>query len=362
LDKDDQEDPIYFHLYWISAVLCVIFTFLRTSSIYYTILHSSVRIHEKALWKLLRAPSIFFDANPIGRILTRYSKDTVLLDYFFGFVMNIVILTVSKTIGIYALILITVPWMAIPAVFCMIVMYFIRRRCIIAQNDSQRIEGITKGPINTKLGSTIDGLQTIRAYNKQSFFRQNFMKDSDINGDAMFTFFGVSRYTAALLDGVSVIFVFLNALIIVILKNHTDSLDLVLASISLVFSMEIAFMFSIAVRFGNEAENLMTSAQRCIEYVNMESEDELTKVDDPKGYPQNHDIEFKNMTMRYRKSLEPVLKNITIHIKAGQKVGIIGRTGAGKSSILQAIFRLVEIEEDGQMLIGGVDSRYIGLH
>lgn len=260
------------------------------------------------------------------------------------------------------LVLITVPWMAIPAVFCVIAMYFIRKRNITAQNDSQRIEGMTKGPINTKLGSAIDGLQTIRAYSKQNFFIQSFMRDTDINGDAMFTFFGVSRFTAALLDGASIIFIILNALIIVVLKNHTDTLDLVLASISLLFSIEIAINFSFAIRFGTEAENLMTSAQRTIEYVDMASEDDLKKVDDPKIFPENHDIEFRNMTMRYRKSLEPVLKNITIHIKAGQKVGIIGRTGAGKSSILQAIFRLVEIENDGQMIIGGVNSKTIGLH
>ena len=68
------------------------------------------------------------------------------------------------------------------------------------------------------------------------------------------------------------------------------------------------------------------------------------------------------MTMSYRKGLEPVLKNVTHHIKQGQKVGIIGRTGAGKSSILQAIFRLVEIEEDGQIIIGGVDTKELGLH
>lgn len=84
--------------------------------------------------------------------------------------------------------------MAIPAVFCIIGMYFIRKRCIIAQNDSQRIEAITKGPVNTKLGSVIDGLGTIRAYKKQDFFVKNFMTDSDVNGDAMFTFFGVSRH------------------------------------------------------------------------------------------------------------------------------------------------------------------------
>lgn len=146
------------------------------------------------------------------------------------------------------------------------------------------------------------------------------------------------------------------------MKNYTDSLDLVLASVSMQFSIEIALNFSIAVRFGTEAENQMTCAQRTIEYANMESEDELTKADDPDDFPITPDIFFSNMSMKYRKGLEPVLKNITYKVKQGEKVGIIGRTGAGKSSILQAIFRLIEVEEDGKIIIGGSDTKELGLH
>jgi len=126
--------------------------------------------------------------------------------------------------------------------------------------------------------------------------------------------------------------------------------------------MEVALNFSVAIRFSAEAENLMTSAQRTIQYVRMESEDDLEKENDPTDFPVNPDIHFSNMTMSYRKGLEPVLKNITYHVKAGEKVGIIGRTGAGKSSILQAIFRLVEVEEDGKIIIGGENTKDLGLH
>ena len=106
----------------------------------------------------------------------------------------------------------------------------------------------------------------------------------------------------------------------------------------------------------------MTSAQRTIEYAKMDTEDDLNKPSDPDDFADTPDIVFNNMTMRYRKGLEPVLKNITYKIKPGEKVGIIGRTGAGKSSILQAIFRLIEIEHDGQIIIGGTDTKDIGLH
>ena len=160
----------------------------------------------------------------------------------------------------------------------------------------------------------------------------------------------------------SLLFVLINALLIVILRNHTTTFDLVTAAVSLQFSLEISLNFSFAVRFWTEADNLMVSGQRTIEYAEMNSEDDIVKPNDPDHYPEVSDIYFSNMTMRYREGLNPVLKNITYHVKPGTKVGIIGRTGAGKSSILQAIFRLVEIDDDGKIVISGLDTKEIGLH
>ena len=165
-----------------------------------------------------------------------------------------------------------------------------------------------------------------------------------------------------LLDMLSLLFVLINALLIVILRNHTTTFDLVTAAVSLQFSLEISLNFSFAVRFWTEADNLMVSGQRTIEYAEMNSEDDIVKPNDPDHYPEVSDIYFSNMTMRYREGLNPVLKNITYHVKPGTKVGIIGRTGAGKSSILQAIFRLVEIDDDGKIVISGLDTKEIGLH
>ena len=165
-----------------------------------------------------------------------------------------------------------------------------------------------------------------------------------------------------LLDLTTVVFIVLNSLMIVILKNHTDTLDVDLVATALVSSFELSLFLSAFIRFASESENLMTSAQRTIKYARMSSEDDLNKPFDPEDFADTPDIVFNNMTMRYRQGLESVLKGITYTIKPGEKVGIVGRTGAGKSSILQAIFRLIEIEDDGQTIIGGIDIKDIGLH
>ena len=127
-DKEDQQDSKYFNLFWGSIVIFVIIATLRTGSIYLCLLTSSTNIHKKMAWKLLRAPSAFFDANPIGRILTRFAKDTAVLDYFLGLVLNITLISTFKVIGIYIMILISVPWMAITAIINFILVYFMRKR------------------------------------------------------------------------------------------------------------------------------------------------------------------------------------------------------------------------------------------
>ena len=178
----------------------------------------------------------------------------------------------------------------------------------------------------------------------------------------MFMFFGISRHQSISLDMLSLIFIFLNAILIVILRNHTTTLDLVTVAVALQFSIEIPVSFSFAVRYWTESNNMMVSGQRVIEYAEMKSEDEITKPNDPQLYPDIPDIIFNNMTMRYKEGLNPVLKNVSYHVQPGSKVGIIGRTGAGKSSILQAIFRLVEIDNDGEIIVGGINIKEIGLH
>lgn len=146
------------------------------------------------------------------------------------------------------------------------------------------------------------------------------------------------------------------------MKVKTDALDPSLAALTLQFALEFSYAVSFFIRRSGEIENHMTSAQRIMQYADIDSEDELRKSKDRKNWPLTGDIHFKNVVMRYREHLDPVLKGLTYHIKSGEKVGIIGRTGAGKSSIMQAIFRLVEVEGASKIYIGGDNTKQIGLH
>ena len=188
------------------------------------------------------------------------------------------------------------------------------------------------------------------------------MVDLDINSNVLFMYQGVVRWSQSRLDLCSIALLVSNTLLIVILKNHTDLINVVLASISFQLSMEFSILAAYFIRMTGELENLMTRSQRTVEYAEMETEDELNKDDDPEVFPQTPDIVFSNVFMRYREDLPHVLKGLDCKIKAGEKVGIIGRTGAGKSSIIQAIFRLVEMDHGSKIIISGHDIKDLGLH
>jgi ABC-type multidrug transport system fused ATPase/permease subunit len=119
--------------------------------------------------------------------------------------------------------------------------------------------------------------------------------------------------------------------------------------------------FSIALRYFTEMQNYLTSAQRMLTYTQLKSEDLLVKSTDSKAWPTNGHLKFTNVTMRYRETLEPAVQNLSFEVQAGMKVGIVGRTGSGKSSILQILFRLIDPTE-GAIEVDGLDVRSVGLH
>jgi ABC-type multidrug transport system fused ATPase/permease subunit len=155
-----------------------------------------------------------------------------------------------------------------------------------------------------------------------------------------------------------------------------NSIDPKLLAFSLQNLSDSVVFFAITVRMSADFQTFMTSAQAMVQYTKLESEDALIKEYDAivdkdceskssgedKVWPHSGAIEFKNVSMRYRPTLEPSVKNLNCLVQPGMKVGIVGRTGAGKSSILQILFRLSEIEPEGSVLIDGTDIRKIGLH
>lgn len=225
------------------------------------------------------------------------------------------------------------------------------------------------------------GLISIRAYERVGFFRKQFLADVERTANATFTYYTVSRSMSIGLDflcicsigGIAASSVFL----------YKDSVPPAQLAFALQIITDVITFFSVSLRFAADMTNYFTGAQRVHRYCCLPSEDELVKESDyalmganqlaalenientPKtpqeDWPRQGDIKFENVTMRYRETLEPSLRGLTFAVEPCMKVGIVGRTGAGKSSILQALFRLVELSE-GRIVIDGTDIKSLGLH
>jgi len=149
-----------------------------------------------------------------------------------------------------------------------------------------------------------------------------------------------------------------------IAAKNTISSDLLIFSLQI--TLDVVVFFSISIRFGTEVHNYMSSSQKIYQYTQLELEDELVKETDKKltvdgHWPPRGQVEFKNVFMKYRETMEPSLKGLNFKAQAGMKIGVVGRTGAGKSSILQALFRLSDSSE-GSIEIDGVNIKDVGLH
>jgi ABC-type multidrug transport system fused ATPase/permease subunit len=193
----------------------------------------------------------------------------------------------------------------------------------------------------------INGLVSLRAYERIPYYKELFVDQLEKSCNLTFTNFIVLRWICMVLDWICIGFTFIVAGLSVYAKGKVDPEIL---AFSLQIITDVVVFFGYSLRTFAEVENYFTSVQRIYEYTQLESEDDLIKEKDSsvcdsvtKQWPPHGEIEFKNVTMTYREGLEPSLKHLDFRVQPRMKVGIVGRTGAGKSSIIQTIFRLCDI-------------------
>ena len=245
-----------------------------------------------------------------------------------------------------------------------LMMYSVMKKAIAAQRECLRMDSIYRGQIHSLFAMIVNGLTSLRTYERTDWFKKGFIDQLEKSTNVTFCFFAINRWMGISLDIICLFFTFSSASFAVFAKgaiNHE-----VLAFLLQILTDVIVF-FSFSIRMYAEIENYFTSFQRITKYTLLESEDLLVKksgglLTTAEGtWPQKGKIEFTNVTMRYRETLEPSIRNLHMLIQPKMKVGIVGRTGAGKSSILQTLFRLCELEE-GQIKIDDIDITTVGLH
>uniref|UniRef100_A0A3Q2GHS4 Multidrug resistance-associated protein 4 n=1 Tax=Cyprinodon variegatus TaxID=28743 RepID=A0A3Q2GHS4_CYPVA len=351
---------MYTFFFFLSAltVTSVVFGFTRSLVFFKVLVKSAQTLHKNMFRAILRTSIRFFDTNPTGRILNRFSKDIGYLDSLLPWTFVDFTQVFLQVIGVIAIAGVIIPGILIPVVPLLAVFLFLRHYFLQTSRDIKRLESTMRSPVFSHLSSSLQGLSSIRAFRVQHQFQRIFHKYLDLHSEAWFLFLTTSRWFAVRLDGICCIFVTITAFGCLYFR---DGLEPGAVGLALSYAVTLTGMFQWGVRQSAEIENLMTSVERVVEYAELESEAPWeTDKKPPADWPQKGSISFDNVSFSYSDSTPLVLKNLSIVFASKEKVGIVGRTGAGKGSLISALFRLAEPE--GRITIDGILTSEIGLH
>ncbi|XP_053167888.1 ATP-binding cassette sub-family C member 4 isoform X2 [Hemicordylus capensis] len=349
---------LYLGIYAGLTVTTVVFSILRSLLVFQVLVNAAQTLHNKMFQSILSAPVLFFDRNPIGRILNRFSKDIGHLDDLLPLTFLDFTQTFLQIFCVVGVAVAVIPWILIPLVPLLILFVFLRRYFLATSRDIKRLESTTRSPVFSHLSSSLQGLWTIRAFKEEKRFQELFDAHQDLHSESWFLFLTTSRWFAVRLDAICAIFVVVVAFGSLLLAQTLDAGQVGLA---LSYAITLMGMFQWGVRQSAEVENLMISVERVIEYTELEREApwESNKRPPPE-WPSEGVIAFENVNFTYSLDGPLVLKHFSALIKSKEKVGIVGRTGAGKSSLIAALFRLAE--PHGRIWIDKYLTSELGLH
>ncbi|KYQ88934.1 ABC transporter C family protein [Tieghemostelium lacteum] len=319
---------------------------------------ASQRIHNQALEKVMRSPIQFFDQNLSGRIINRFSRDLAKLDVDIPESLSGTIEGGVQVIACLIFIMISAPLVLVLIIPFGYALYRVQHTYISNIREVQRLKNISLSPIISHFSETLTGQQIIRAFGaSKRFFLVNTNKiDQNIPIELLNNFIACWSDIRLVTMGSSLIF--FTALSGALLRN-TISPSLIGLAINycITLSGDINWLNSKWAM----VETDMNAVERLDHYCKLsEEKPDYNRDINLSNWPSNGEIKFDNYTMKYREELPPSLKNITAVIPGHSKVGIVGRTGAGKSSLTQALFRLIEASE-GRILIDGIDISQVGL-
>ncbi|XP_062343792.1 ATP-binding cassette sub-family C member 4 isoform X4 [Cinclus cinclus] len=348
----------YLGIYAGLTVATILFGIIRSLLVFQVLVNSGQNLHNRMFQSILKAPVLFFDRNPIGRILNRFSKDIGHLDDLLPLTFLDFLQTLLQIFGVVAVAVAVIPWILIPLIPLFILFIFLRRYFLDTSRDIKRLESTTRSPVFSHLSSSLQGLWTIRALKAEERFQKLFDAHQDLHSEAWFLFLTTSRWFAVRLDAICAIFVIVVAFGSLLLNKTLNS-----GQVGLALSYAITLMgtFQWGVRQSAEVENLMISVERVMEYTELEKEAPWeTSKHPPPEWPNQGMIAFENVNFTYSLDGPLVLRHLSVLIKPKEKVGIVGRTGAGKSSLIAALFRLAEPE--GRIWIDKYLTSELGLH
>lgn len=322
-------------------------------------LTAAKNLHHNLLNKIILGPIRFFDMTPLGLILNRFSADTNIIDQHIPPTLESLTRSTLLCLSAIGMISYATPWFLVALMPLGIAFYFIQKYFRVASKDLQELDDSTLLPLLCHFSETAEGLTTIRAFRHESRFKQRMLELTDTNNIAYLFLSAANIWLEVRMDYLGACIVLTAAI-----TSITEGPDSGLVGLGLLYALTITNYLNWVVRNLADLEVQMGAVKKVHSFLNMESENYDGYLDAsqvPKDWPQEGEIKIENLCVRYENNLKPVLKHVKAYIKPGQKVGICGRTGSGKSSLSLAFFRMVDIF-DGRIVIDGIDISKLPLH
>ncbi|KAJ6886454.1 hypothetical protein NC651_026975 [Populus alba x Populus x berolinensis] len=360
-----RHGPLYYNLiYSFLSIGQVSVTLLNSYWLITSSLYAAKRLHDAMLNSILRAPMVFFHTNPLGRIINRFAKDLGDIDRNVAIFVNMFMGQISQLLSTFVLIGI-VSTMSLWAIMPLLVLFY--GAYLYYQSTARevkRLDSITRSPVYAQFGEALNGLSTIRAY--KAYDRMASINGKSMDNNVRYTLvnMGANRWLAIRLETLGGIMIWFTATFAVMQNGRADNQQAFASTMGLLLSyaLNITSLLTAVLRLASLAENSLNSVERVGTYIELPSEAPLVIESNrpPPGWPSSGAIKFEDVVLRYRPELPPVLHGLSFTIFPSDKVGIVGRTGAGKSSMLNALFRIVELER-GRILIDDCDIAKFGL-
>ncbi|KAG0200120.1 hypothetical protein BGX33_011218 [Mortierella sp. NVP41] len=327
----------------IYAAFIVAFVVLSAIVTYFAmvlaIVRAARRLHERLLDRVLRLPMSFFDTTPLGRIVNRFSSDVLSVDEMIPWnVFHTVICTFSVLATIIVIAMNTPIFLAVVP-FLVIIYAFVQVYYIRSSRSLKRIDSVSKSPIYQHFSETLTGVTTIRALAADKRFVAENAAKADVSANAYFVWIVTNRWLQIRLECLGSVIVLAAALFAVLGRYSLNPAN---AGLALSYAMGVTQDIVWLVSALCDLQNNFVSVERIEEYADKNPEAPAqTDVVLPKDWPEGK-IEFRNYSTRYREGLDLVIKNVAFTVQPTEKIGIVGRTGAGKSSLTLALFRIIE--------------------
>ncbi|BEJ18143.1 hypothetical protein CspHIS471_0704200 [Cutaneotrichosporon sp. HIS471] len=329
----------------------------------YSGLRAARIMHDLSFQSLMRAPLSFFELTPTGRILNLFTRDIFVIDEVLVMGLGQFCRTAMQVLSVVVVIAIGAP--PVLAVFIPLgyIYRMVMRYYLATSRELKRLDAISRSPIFSFFGETLAGLPVIRAYHQRARFIANNEARVDRNQACYQPAMCINRWLAVRLEFLGSCLMFSTALASVAMTVYaTGRVDSALVGWLMNYTISVTGSLNWLVRTASEVEQNIVSVERVLGYANLVSEaaEEVPETKPAASWPERGDIEFDAFSMRYRPELALCLNEVSVKIQGGERVGIVGRTGAGKSSLTLGLFRILEAAH-GRIFIDGIDIATIGL-